>query len=156
MCSDIDFIRKYYVGNGSVYNCIIGKYHVAPRSVYDFDYFKTGPIQQVGRNITYMRQLIRTFLQNANERDTPFFLYIAFFDTHRGTWNPEDQLKHGPFYNLWGDGDQGHGRIPDWKPHVYSPDIVLVPYFLPDTPAARDDIAAMYTSFNRMDQGEHS
>ncbi|GFO08663.1 N-sulphoglucosamine sulphohydrolase [Plakobranchus ocellatus] len=139
--------------NNGVYTGIIGKYHVAPRSVYDFDYFKTGPIQQVGRNITYMRQLVRTFLQNAKEKDTPFFLYIAFFDTHRGSWNPEDQRKNGPFLNLWGDGGQGHGRIPDWEPHVYDPDKVLVPYFLPDTRAAREDIAAMYTSFNRMDQG---
>ena len=55
--------------------------------------------------------------------------------------------------NKWGDGKPGHGLIPDWKPIEYKPADVIVPYFLPDTPATRGDLAAMYTSFNRMDQG---
>ena len=78
---------------------------------------------------------------------------MAFFDTHRGSWSQDDMKQNGPFYNLWGNGEKGHGRIPDWKPHVYDPAKVDVPYFLPDTPVTREDLAAMYTSFNRMDQG---
>ncbi|KAH9499565.1 hypothetical protein Btru_074148 [Bulinus truncatus] len=45
------------------------------------------------------------------------------------------------------------GVIPDWTPTVYSPEEVVVPYFVPDTPAARQDIAAQYTTIGRMDQG---
>lgn len=45
------------------------------------------------------------------------------------------------------------GLIPDWKPVLYSPDEVIVPYFVQDTPAARQDIAAQYTTISRLDQG---
>lgn len=45
------------------------------------------------------------------------------------------------------------GLIPDWKPTLYSPDEVIVPYFVQDTPAARQDIAAQYTTISRLDQG---
>ncbi|XP_035829608.1 N-sulphoglucosamine sulphohydrolase-like [Aplysia californica] len=45
------------------------------------------------------------------------------------------------------------GLIPDWTPQIYNPDDVIVPYFLPDTDVTRQDLAAMYTSFGRMDQG---
>lgn len=45
------------------------------------------------------------------------------------------------------------GTIPDWKPILYHPDDVIVPYFVQDTPAARLDIAAQYTTISRLDQG---
>ena len=45
------------------------------------------------------------------------------------------------------------GVIPDWKPLHYSPEDVQVPYFVPDTPAARQDIANQYTTISRLDQG---
>ena len=45
------------------------------------------------------------------------------------------------------------GLIPDWKPVLYSPEEVTVPYFVQDTPAARQDIAAQYTTISRLDQG---
>ena len=46
---------------------IIGKYHVAPRNVYDFDYFRTSPLNQVGRNITHIKELLRGFLNEAKQ-----------------------------------------------------------------------------------------
>ena len=45
------------------------------------------------------------------------------------------------------------GVIPDWKPEYYSPDDVIVPDFVQDTPAARADIAKQYTTLSRLDQG---
>lgn len=45
------------------------------------------------------------------------------------------------------------GRIKDWKAIKYEPSDVEVPYFIPDTPAAREDIAAQYTTISRLDQG---
>ena len=47
------------------------------------------------------------------------------------------------------------GFIEDWKPTLYSPDEVEVPYFVQDTPAARADIAAQYTTISRIDQGRY-
>ncbi|CAG5122664.1 unnamed protein product [Candidula unifasciata] len=131
---------------------LIGKKHLGPESVYTFDYERSENQynqDQIGRNITFMKQFVREFLSQKDDR--PFFLYIAFYDTHRG--NGSNQSYFGPFMNNWGNGQPGMGVIQDWKPETYDPASVVVPYFLPDTPATRQDIAAMYTSFNRMDQG---
>lgn len=131
---------------------IIGKKHVGPEYVYPFDYAETEEnhsILQVGRNITYMRQLAQNFLQNASD-DRPFFLYIGFHDPHRcGSVHPE----YGAFCEKFGNGEPGMGIIPDWKPVRYDPAQVEVPYFVQDTPAAREDLAAQYTTISRLDQG---
>lgn len=50
---------------------IIGKKHVGPESVYPFEYAETeenNSILQVGRNITYMKELVRGFLQKNDTR----------------------------------------------------------------------------------------
>ena len=49
----------------------------------------------------------------------------------------------------YGNGEPGMGRIPDWKPVLYRPEDVVVPPYLPDTPATREDIAAQYTTISR-------
>ncbi|XP_072271054.1 N-sulphoglucosamine sulphohydrolase isoform X3 [Pyxicephalus adspersus] len=130
---------------------IIGKKHVGPESVYPFDFAYTeenGSVLQVGRNITRIKLLVRKFLQSMDQR--PFFLYVAFHDPHRcGHSHPQ----YGAFCEKFGNGEPGMGRIPDWKPQYYTPDQVQVPYFIPDTPSARADIAAQYTTVGRMDQG---
>ena len=38
-------------------------------------------------------------------------------------------------------------------PDYYDPADVVVPYFVPDTPVARQDIADQYTTVSRLDQG---
>ena len=43
------------------------------------------------------------------------------------------------------------GVIPDWNPLYYKPEDVMVPYFVQDTPAAREDIANQYTTISRLD-----
>ncbi|GLV41678.1 N-sulfoglucosamine sulfohydrolase [Carabus blaptoides fortunei] len=129
---------------------IIGKKHVGPKSVYPFDYEQTednNSILQVGRNITHMKLLTREFLKNSS---SPFFLYIGFHDPHRcGHTNPE----YGEFCEKFGNGDVGMGSIPDWHPIYYQPEQIQLPYFIPDTPAARKDVAAQYTTISRLDQG---
>ncbi|KAH3864421.1 N-sulphoglucosamine sulphohydrolase-like [Dreissena polymorpha] len=130
---------------------IVGKKHVGPEEVYPFDYEMTEEqhsILQVGRNISYMRNLVRKFLQANDSR--PFFLYIGFHDPHRcGHENP----KYGTFCEMFGNGEPGMGTIPDWEPVTYNPSEVEVPYFVQDTPAARLDIAKQYTTISRLDQG---
>ena len=59
----------------------------------------------------------------------------------------------GPFCERFGNGEPGMGVIPDWKPLHYSPEEVEVPFYIQDTPAARDEIAKQYTSVSRLDQG---
>jgi N-sulfoglucosamine sulfohydrolase len=45
------------------------------------------------------------------------------------------------------------GFIEDWHPIYYKPEQVQLPYFVQDTPAARQDVAAQYTTISRLDQG---
>lgn len=45
------------------------------------------------------------------------------------------------------------GIIEDWKPIIYDSMDVVVPYFVQDTIAARQDLAAQYTTISRLDQG---
>ncbi|MCL4132611.1 UNVERIFIED_CONTAM: hypothetical protein GTU68_015475 [Idotea baltica] len=105
-------------------------------------------ILQVGRNITHIKLLVREFL-NSND-SSPFFLYVAFHDPHRcGHTHPE----FGQFCEKFGNGDKGMGMIPDWKPDIYNPESVEVPYFVQDTLTARKDIAAQYSTISRLDQG---
>ncbi|CAM4649140.1 unnamed protein product [Caretta caretta] len=132
---------------------IIGKKHVGPETVYPFDFAYTeenSSVLQVGRNITRIKLLVRKFLQSQDKR--PFFLYIAFHDPHRCG---HSQPQYGAFCEKFGNGESGMGWIPDWKPQSYSPEHVQLPYFVPDTPAARADLAAQYTTIGRMDQGKY-
>lgn len=45
------------------------------------------------------------------------------------------------------------GLIPDWHPIYYQPDEIELPYYIPDTEAAHQDVAAQYTTVSRLDQG---
>ncbi|XP_004860943.1 N-sulphoglucosamine sulphohydrolase isoform X2 [Heterocephalus glaber] len=139
------------LGRAGVRTGIIGKKHVGPEAVYPFDFAYTeenGSVLQVGRNITRIKLLVRKFLQTQDSR--PFFLYVAFHDPHRCG---HSQPQYGAFCEKFGNGESGMGHIPDWTPQTYDPQDVVVPYFVPDTPAARADLAAQYTTIGRMDQG---
>jgi N-sulfoglucosamine sulfohydrolase len=81
---------------------------------------------------------------------SPFFLYVAFHDPHRcGHTNPQ----YGNFCEKFGNGEPGMGLIEDWSPIYYKPEQIQLPYFVQDTPAARQDVAAQYTTISRLDQG---
>jgi N-sulfoglucosamine sulfohydrolase len=78
---------------------------------------------------------------------------VAFHDPHRcGHTNPE----YGAFCEKFGNGEPGMGLIEDWKPIYYVPDEITppqLPYFVPYTKAAQEDMAAMFTTVSRLDQG---
>ncbi|XP_066510269.1 N-sulphoglucosamine sulphohydrolase-like [Hoplias malabaricus] len=142
----------------NIHTGIIGKKHVGPGPVYPFDFAFTeenSSVLQVGRNITRIKILVRKFLDGQKEairggEEKPFFLYVAFHDPHRCG---HSQPQYGSFCEKFGNGESGMGRIPDWKPQYYTPEQVKVPYFVPDTPVSRADIAAQYTTVSRLDQG---
>ncbi|XP_029339755.1 N-sulphoglucosamine sulphohydrolase isoform X2 [Mus caroli] len=139
------------LSQAGVHTGIIGKKHVGPETVYPFDFAFTeenSSVMQVGRNITRIKELVQKFLQTRDDR--PFFLYVAFHDPHRCG---HSQPQYGTFCEKFGNGESGMGYIPDWTPQIYDPQDVMVPYFVPDTPAARADLAAQYTTIGRMDQG---
>ena len=140
---------------GEYWYGIVGKKHVGPDPVYLFPFSYTEEhynLNQVGRNITRMKEIISEFFSLAKTKGKPFFLYIGIHDPHRGG-SQAAIAEYGQFFEKWGDGSPGMGKIPDWTPTDYSPDDVEVPYFLPNTSATRSDLAAFYRTISRYDQG---
>jgi N-sulfoglucosamine sulfohydrolase len=121
----------------------IGKFHVAPETVYHFDQYLKG------RNPVGMAEGARSLIEESDER--PFFLYLATHNPHRsGGVDQEAEVKLKP--NLFGNlPHKAHHK--GVKEVFYNPKDVLVPEFLPDTPTCRAEIAQYYQSCSRVDQG---
>lgn len=108
---------------------IIGKLHVQPASVYPFHSETPG-----GRNFTEMTARAEQFMKESG--DKPFLLVVGFTDPHRT--------------------GKGFGNEKPYKgvPEVrYDPKDVLVPYFLPDQPEVRAELAEYYQAVSRLDHG---
>jgi N-sulfoglucosamine sulfohydrolase len=114
---------------GGYFTGIIGKVHVGPASIYDFQYEA-----KQGRNVEQMAKLAREFL--AKRDGKPFLLVMGHQDPHRA--------------------GKGFGNEPfakDPKEIVYDPDKVTVPFHLPDQPEVRKELAEYYQSASRLDRG---
>ena len=121
----------------------IGKYHVAPESVFRFQEVFQGS----ARSPVEMANNVEEFVTEPSTQ--PFFLYFCFSDPHRGGGFAEE-LPHQP--------DRfGNKKEPETYPGVtevvYKPEEVIIPPFLPDTPETRAEIAQYYQSISRLDQG---
>ena len=123
----------------------IGKYHVAPVSVFEFEKRLAGN----ARNARSMAESCRDLFEESSAR--PFFLYFCTSDPHRGGGVDKTsplELKPDLF-----------GNKPERKAHqgieevFYEPSKVKVPDFLPDTPECRAEIAQYHQSCSRIDQG---
>jgi N-sulfoglucosamine sulfohydrolase len=121
----------------------IGKFHVAPESVYRFD----EKLQGNPRNGVAMAERCRAFVEA--ESDRPFFLYFCTADPHRGG-GAADEIPGRP--DRFGNRPRGQS-YPGIEPVHYDPADVIVPPFLPDTPACRAELAQYYESVSRADSG---
>jgi N-sulfoglucosamine sulfohydrolase len=120
----------------------IGKLHVAPEHVYQFD----ETLRANSRNPVQMAERCREVI--ASDSDRPFFLYFCPSDPHRS--GPEHNLPH----RSDGFGNKSPGKsYAGVEPVHYDPADVIVPPFLPDTPACRAELAQYYESVSRMDAG---
>ena len=120
----------------------IGKYHVAPESVFQFDH----ELKANARNPVQMAETVGAYLDRRDNTE-PFFLYFCTSDPHR-SGGRRDDLEHAP--NPFGNKQEGY---PGVESVYYDPAEVIVPSFLPDTPVARAEIAMYYESISRIDQG---
>jgi N-sulfoglucosamine sulfohydrolase len=109
---------------------IIGKTHIVPRSVYDFD----EEIQATGRNGAEMAKQARAFIDASGDKE--FCLVMGYTDPHRAGKRFTNEKKH-----------------PGIKEVTFDPKDVTVPPFLPDQPDVRADLAEYYQAVNRLDQG---
>ncbi len=119
----------------------VGKYHVAPESVYRFQH----RFQANARSPIEMAQVCEHFIKE--DAGAPFFLYFCFSDPHRGGGFAEE-IPHQP--NRFGNTLSGYPMIEEV---IYNPAEVLVPAFLPDNPETRAEIAQYYQSISRLDKG---
>lgn len=128
-----------YLKEAGYHTARIGKYHLAPESVYHFNEV----VECDPRSTVEMAEKCRNILNG----EEPFFLYFCFDDPHRGhpfrsdPWNSPNN-----FGNI-------AGGYPGEKVESYSPNEVLVPSFLPDTKETREELAEYYQSVSRVDQG---
>jgi len=120
----------------------VGKFHVAPDEVFAFDHVLPGN----NRDMVTMTNNAKSVIAAKSEQ--PFFLYICTSDPHRGG-GKATELPHQPDRF----GNKAQGGYPGIKEIVYSPDDVIVPPFLPDTPACRAELAQYYQAVSRLDQG---
>ena len=124
----------------------IGKYHVAPESVYEYETYMKGN----GRNAVAMAETAKAFITDASD-DRPFFLYFATSDPHRGGGQDKtspSELKPDLFGNKPNDGaHEGVNEV------FFTNADVTVPAFLPDTAETREELAQYYQSCARIDQG---
>ncbi|MBU3005324.1 sulfatase family protein [Paraglaciecola arctica] len=124
----------------------IGKYHLGPEQVFKFDQVLSkgaaNDMQSIARSPVEMANKSVAFI---SESEQPFFLYFASDDPHRAF--PFDTY---PNPNSFGNRSKGYPGI---KEVFYKPEEVVVPEYLPDTPAARKEIAEYYQAISRLDQG---
>jgi N-sulfoglucosamine sulfohydrolase len=83
------------------------------------------------------------------ESDRPFFIYFCTADPHRGG-GVADEIAERP--DRFGNRPRGQS-YPGIEPVHYDPADVIVPPFLPDTPACRAELAQYYESVSRADSG---
>lgn len=114
--------------------CSIGKYHVQPREVYDFEFYFNKGIPGGSRNPVGMAENARAFLRADDDR--PFFLYFCTSDPHRA-----------------GKGFAAERDFPGVRRVSFEPRDVPVPPWLPDLPETRSELAAYYSAIARLDQG---
>ena len=123
----------------------IGKYHVAPETVYQFENYLKGN----GRNAVEMADRCKDFITADDEK--PFFLYFGTSDPHRGG-GTDKTSKRDLKPNLFGN-KANRGSFPGVDEVFFDPADVVVPPFLPDTPETREELAQYYQSCARIDQG---
>lgn len=127
-----------YLSEAGYKTARIGKYHLAPETVYKFDQV----IPSNARNTVEMAERCRPLF----EIDEPFFLYFCTDDPHRDT----DYLDLPYRPNSFGNRINGYEQVEDM---VFNPDEVIVPPFLTDNRETRAELAQYYRSINRLDQG---
>lgn len=133
----------------------IGKYHLAPESVYAFQtVLSAGTANDpgsIGRSPVEMAEGARHVIEAVDER--PFFLFFATDDPHRSngfTAQGVPTFDTYPQPNPFGNRPSGYPGI---VPQTFRPEDVMVPAYLPDTPATRAELAEYYQSIARLDQG---
>ena len=118
----------------------IGKYHLAPEQVYHFQEV----MQANQRNPVAMADSCVSFIQE--NKDHPFFLYFCTSDPHRSA--PVSSAPLAP--DAFGNKEGGHEGVEET---YFTTEDVVVPPYLPESKACREELAQYYQSVARVDYG---
>jgi N-sulfoglucosamine sulfohydrolase len=118
----------------------IGKYHLAPEKVFHFQDVMVAN----QRNPVAMADSCVSFIQE--NKKNPFFLYFCTSDPHRARPVNNQPLAPDSFGNIQG----GHEGVEET---YYTTNDVIVPPYLPDSKASREELAQYYQSVARVDYG---
>ncbi len=113
------------------YTGLIGKFHTGPDSSFQWDRLMT---KTKGRDPHAFAQNAKQFIKDSDKK--PFFLVVGYQDPHRAAK---------------GFGNDAFAGDP--KEVKYDPATIKLPYFLPDSPASRQDWAEYLQSISRLDRG---
>ena len=111
---------------------VIGKLHVQPASLYPFEVSEEGS----PRDLVGMARKAASVFHQARDSNRPFYLHVGYDDPHRV-----------------GRGFGNEHQYAGVKPVVYDPAKIELPYFLPDQPEVRQEMAEYYQAVSRLDQG---
>jgi len=118
----------------------IGKYHVAPEKVFRFQEV----MHANQRNPVAMADSCVAFIQE--NKNNPFFLYFCTSDPHRAKPINDQPLAPDSFGNVKG----GHEGVEE---SYFTTEDVIVPPYLPESGACREELAQYYQSVARVDFG---
>jgi len=121
-----------YLSEAGYYTGVMLKTHIGKAGEAQFDWYDKGfwPDYVQGRWFDKALGNFQTFLDNAE--DKPFFMWMGFVDPHRAYGEREE--------------------VPENRaPKVNDPAKTVVPPYLVDDPATREDLALYYDEITRMD-----
>lgn len=118
----------------------IGKYHLAPEKVFHFQ----DVMHANQRNPVAMADSCVSFIQENKKH--PFFLYFCTSDPHRAQPVNDQPLAPDSFGNIKG----GHVGVEE---SYFTTEDVIVPPYLPESGACREELAQYYQSVARVDYG---
>jgi N-sulfoglucosamine sulfohydrolase len=120
--------QGYYTG------AIAKAVHMAPPE--KFPWHRIGE-QSLGKQPTNFADCFRQMLEEATEKNLPFFINANICDPHR------------PFINGGGKKTKNNEMLEGVR--VYQPNEVTVPAFLEDLPKVREEMAQYYSNVSRFD-----
>jgi len=136
---------------------ILGKTeHVVPSRKDAFEYRRDRSEMANGRSEELYGKFAAEFLAQVKRGDKPFFLMVNAHDPHRPFDNrkPADQRKLTEEPSEGTSDDKKNKRKQTDYPapsRIYQPNEIVIPGFLPDLPAIREEIAQYYSSVSRAD-----
>ena len=123
---------------------ILGKVgHLKPPEKFPWDMQHDAPDLAQGRDPALYFRYTAEFFKQAKDAGKPFFLMANSHDPHRPYHGSDQEKEKWP--------KQGPKKYPPPN-HVYKPEEISVPGFLPDIPDVRKEVAQYYSSAHRCDQ----